>query len=427
VSLSIGRIAATALVALGLLGAQAAGRPGDRESEMKPMGDSSMRLPVEGPLASFEGAVTWINSPPLNPAGLRGKVVLVDFWTYTCVNWLRTLPYVRGWASKYRDRGLVVVGVHTPEFSVEHDVPNVRQAISSMRIDYPVAVDSDYAVWQAFGNAYWPAVYIADAQGRIRYHHFGEGEYEATERVIQQLLVDAGAEGVGRELVAVEPRGTEVAADWSNVRSEEAYVGSDKAVNFASAGGARRGPHVYAIPARLALNHWGLKGEWSVGAETAVVEKPKARIVYRFHARDVNLVMGPGTAGGRIRFRVSIDGHPPGAAQGTDVNAEGEGSVTEPRLYQRSVSRGRSSTATSRSSSWTRARRCSCSRSAERTRRRDQCRSSRVCEALMESRARPVDRRPAQAGGSRASIQAWMSAMTSSRSVSFRRSWKWPL
>jgi len=323
-----------AILAVGLVGATAVARSTNRPAEVKSMRDSDIRLTVEGELPSFQGATGWINSPPLAPVGLRGKVVLVDFWTYTCVNWLRTLPYVRAWAAKYRDRGLVVIGVHTPEFSVEHEAANVRRAVSAMRIDYPVAVDSDYGVWRAFENAYWPAIYVADAQGRIRYHHFGEGEYDRTERVIQQLLAEAGAAAVGHDLVAVDPRGPEVAADWSNVRSEETYVGSEKAVHFASTGGAPGEPHVYAVPPRLTLNHWGLTGEWTVGAETAVAEKPKARIAYRFHARDVNLVLGPGQGGRPVRFRVSLDGHPPGAAHGSDADDGGNGIVTDPRLYQ---------------------------------------------------------------------------------------------
>jgi len=298
------------------------------------MATSAIRLPIEGELPAFTGATVWINTSPLTPAGLRGNVVLVDFWTYTCVNWLRTLPYVRAWAAKYRDRGLVVVGAHTPEFSVEHDLANVRRAVSSMRIDYPVAVDSNYAIWRAFHNDYWPAVYIADANGRIRYHHFGEGDYEETERVIRQLLVEAGHPVESRELVNVDPQGTEVAADWSQVRSEETYVGSEKAVNFASTGGATGRTHVYVLPPRLALNQWGLSGEWTVGSETAIADKPKSRVAYRFHARDVNLVMSSGHAGRPVRFRVSIDGHPPGAGHGTDVEADGTGTVSEPRLYQ---------------------------------------------------------------------------------------------
>jgi thiol-disulfide isomerase/thioredoxin len=302
--------------------------------EVKAMTRPASRLPIEREIPPFDGAGAWINSPPLSPEGLRGRVVLVDFWTYTCVNWLRTLPYVRAWAAKYGDRGLVVIGAHTPEFSVEHDPANVRRAVSDMRIEYPVAVDSEYAVWRAFDNAYWPAVYVADAQGRIRYHHFGEGEYQETERVIQELLEESGATGVPRDLVKADARGTEVAADWSRVKSSETYVGSEKTENFASPEGAAGTPHVYAVPATLALNRWGLAGEWTVGPEIAAAGKPRARIAYRFHARDVNLVMGPGRRGQPVRFRVEIDGHPPGAAHGTDTDEDGAGSASWPRLYQ---------------------------------------------------------------------------------------------
>jgi thiol-disulfide isomerase/thioredoxin len=296
---------------------------------------SGLSMPVEGQLPSFSGAVEWINSPPLTPEGLRGKVVVVDFWTYTCVNWLRTLPYVRAWAAKYQDRGLVVVGVHTPEFSVEKDLANVRRAAEDMRVDYPIAVDTDYAVWNAFHNEYWPALYIVDAQGRIRFHHFGEGDYAESERVIQELLGEAGAAGVGHDLVSVDPRGTEVAADWSDLRSVESYVGYEKANGFSSPGGiARDARHVYTVPAELSLNHWGLLGDWNLGPEIAALQKPKGRIAYRFHARDVNLVMGAKAGGAPVRFRVLIDGHPPGPAHGTDVDDQGNGTAKEPRLYQ---------------------------------------------------------------------------------------------
>jgi thiol-disulfide isomerase/thioredoxin len=292
------------------------------------------RLPIEGSFPSLAGATAWLNSPPLTAAGLRGRVVLVDFWTLTCVNWLRTLPYVRAWAAKYKDKGLVVIGVHTPEFSVELEIANVRRAVQAMRVDYPIAVDSDYGVWRAFANAYWPAVYIADAKGQIRYHHFGEEAYEETERVIQRLLAEAGAANVGSDLVAVDPRGTEVAADWSNMKSGETYVGSEKRENFASPRGPAGKPYAYTVPRELRLNQWGLAGEWTVGPEIAAAQMPKARIVYRFHARDVNLVMGPGKAGQPVRFRVLLDGHPPETAHGADVDAQGTGAVTEPRLYQ---------------------------------------------------------------------------------------------
>ncbi len=296
---------------------------------------TAIPLPVEGELPSLGGATAWINSPPLTPASLRGKVVVIDFWTYTCVNWLRTLPYVRAWAAKYGDRGLVVIGVHTPEFSVEHDLTGVRRAASEMRVEYPIAVDNDYAVWRAFHNEYWPALYIADAQGRIRFHHFGEGEYERSERAIQRLLLEAGAKGVERDLVSVDPRGPEVAADWSDVKSQENYVGYEKSQGFASRGGAVRDErHVYAAPTQLRLNEWALAGDWTVRGEPIRSNAAGGRIVYRFHARDLNLAMGPGERGVPVRFRVRIDGRPPGAAHGSDVDAQGNGTVSEPRLYQ---------------------------------------------------------------------------------------------
>jgi len=300
----------------------------------QPTAPKEAKLPDEGGFPSLAGATEWINSPPLTAVSLRGKVVLVDFWTLTCVNWLRTLPYVRAWAAKYKEKGLVVIGVHTPEFSVEHEIANIRRAAQAMRVDYPIAVDSDYRVWRAFDNNYWPAVYIADARGRMRYHHFGEEAYEETERVIQQLLAEAGATGVPADLVTVDPRGTEVAADWNDLKSAESYVGSEKRENFASPTGAAGKPHVYTVPAQLQLNQWGLTGEWTVGKEIAAAEKPKSRIVYRFHVRDVNLVMGSGKGGQPVRFRVLVDGHAPESAHGTDVDTQGIGTLAEPRLYQ---------------------------------------------------------------------------------------------
>ncbi|HEY7263728.1 MAG TPA: redoxin domain-containing protein [Trebonia sp.] len=293
------------------------------------------RLPVEGELPSLRGATGWLNSPPLTPAGLRGKVVLVNFWTYTCINWLRQLPYVRAWAGKYAGQGLVVVGVHTPEFGFEHDDGNVRRAVRDFRVDYPVAIDSDYAVWLAFDNHYWPALYFADAQGRIRHHHFGEGEYQQAEMVIQQLLDEAGSAGVGHELVSVDPRGVEAPADWASLRSPENYTGYERTENFASPGGARQGePHGYRAPAELRLNHWALAGEWTMGEQPATLNASGGRIAYRFHARDLNLVMGPALPGTSVRFVVLLDGEPPGAAHGADVDAQGNGTVTEQRLHQ---------------------------------------------------------------------------------------------
>jgi thiol-disulfide isomerase/thioredoxin len=302
---------------------------------VQPPASAAVQLPVEGEMASLGGATGWLNSPPLMTAGLRGKVVLVDFWTYTCINWLRTEPYVRAWAEKYKNQGLVVIGVHTPEFAFEHDVNNVTRAAKEMKVDYPIAIDSDYAIWNAFNNEYWPALYFVDAQGRIRHHQFGEGGYEQSERVIQQLLAEAGASGVSRELVAVDGRGAEAAADWNNLESRENYVGFERTEGFSSPGRAVVGkPHVYAVPARLKLNDWALSGDWTVEKPLIALNKPNGRIAYRFHARDVHLVMGPAAPGAAVRFRVLIDGQPPGAAHGVDVDEQGNGTVTEQRLHQ---------------------------------------------------------------------------------------------
>jgi thiol-disulfide isomerase/thioredoxin len=292
-------------------------------------------LPVEGRLASLEGATGWLNSDPLTPEELRGRVVLVDFWTYTCVNWLRTLPYVRAWATTYGDSGLTVVGVHTPEFGFERDIDNVVAQSRALGVDYPIAVDSDYGVWTAFANHYWPAVYLADADGRIRFHHFGEGEYAMTEMAIRQLLLQAGADAIGEDLVDVEPRGLEVAADWRSVRSPETYLGHRQSVGFASAGVARLDqPHAYASAPRLALNHWDLSGSWNVAAHASILGEPGGRLAIEFHARDVNLVMGPASRGDAIPFRVFLDGEIAKGAHGTDVGPDGGGILTEQRTYQ---------------------------------------------------------------------------------------------
>jgi thiol-disulfide isomerase/thioredoxin len=296
---------------------------------------TTAELRIEGELPAFDGAIGWINSPPLTPPALRGKVVLVDFWTYTCINWRRTLPYVRAWAEKYKDRGLVVIGVHTPEFSFEKAPENVRREMPALGVHYPVAVDSDYVIWRAFRNQYWPAIYIADAHGRIRHHQFGEGGYEEAERIIQQLLMEAGQLDVPDDLVSLDPKGAEVGADWANVKSPETYVGYEKAESFASAGDVVRDcPRVYASPERLRLNNWALVGEWTIRPEAAALKGATGRIVYRFHARDVNLIMGASTRGTPVGFRVRIDGQPPGGAHGIDVDDQGYGVVTEPRMYQ---------------------------------------------------------------------------------------------
>lgn len=292
-------------------------------------------LPVEGSIASFEGANSWINSPPLTPAGLRGHVVIVQFWTYTCINWLRTHPYVRAWAKRYRDQGLVVVGVHTPEFAFEHDLDNVRREVKGRGIDWPVAIDNDYEVWQAFDNHYWPALYFVDSMGRIRHHRFGEGDYERSEMVIQELLREAGVKDVPEGVMGVEATGLETEADWPDLRSPETYTGYEQASNFDSPGGVvadRR--HVYASPPRLRLNHWALEGDWTIKAGSAVLNEPKGRIAFQFHARDLHLVMGPAAMGSVVRFRVLIDGQIASSAHGFDVDADGNGSVGEQRTYQ---------------------------------------------------------------------------------------------
>jgi len=282
-------------------------------------------LPVEGHLPGFDGATGWLNSSPLTPAELRGRVVLVDFWTYTCINWLRTLAFVRAWAAKYRDLGLVVIGVHTPEFPFEREVENVREAAQAMRVEYPIALDSDYGVWNAFANRYWPAVYLADAEGRIRYHHFGEGEYDEGEWMIQHLLREAAGEGIDNELVSVAPDGFEAQADWANLASPETYLGSEQAQNFAGTD---------VPPETLKLNHWALAGDWAVERGASVLNQAGGGIAFRFHARDVHLVLRSRSPGTRIPFRVLLDGQPPGVAHGLDVDGDGKGSLVEPRLYQ---------------------------------------------------------------------------------------------
>jgi thiol-disulfide isomerase/thioredoxin len=303
---------------------------------------TAARLPVEGELASFGGATGWLNSPPLEPSGLRGRVVLVSFWTYTCVNWLRQLPYLRGWAEKYDGHGLTVVGVHTPEFGFEHDPDQVRRAVETMRIGYPVAIDSDYAIWRAFGNHYWPALYFADAEGKLRHHYFGEGEYRQSEMVIQQLLTDAGASGVGTGVVTPNPGGVEAAADWPSLRSPENYTGYERTEGFASPGGLVPGRVTgYTTPPDLRLNQWALAGSWTAGEEAATLEQAGGQLTARFHARDLNLVLSPGqAAGGEVGFQVRLDGQRPGAAHGTDTDARGHGTVSEPRLYQLIRQRG---------------------------------------------------------------------------------------
>jgi thiol-disulfide isomerase/thioredoxin len=296
---------------------------------------AALQLPIAGKLPSLAGATAWLNSPPLSAADLRGKVVLLDVWTYTCINWLRTLPYVRAWADKYKEHGLVVIGVHSPEFPFEHDVDNVRRAAVEMRVAYPVAIDNDFAIWNALHNQYWPALYVVDARGRIRHHQFGEGGYEQSERIIQQLLLEAGNGSVGPDLAAVDARGLEAPAAWSELKSPENYVGYDRTENFASSGGVLRDrQRVYAVPGRLRLNHWALQGAWTMTKRAVVLNKPNGRIAYRFHARDLHLVMGPVTGKDAVRFRVLVDGKAPGLAHGTDVDDQGFGTAGAQRLYQ---------------------------------------------------------------------------------------------
>jgi thiol-disulfide isomerase/thioredoxin len=290
---------------------------------------------IEGEFPSLDRATGWLNSQPLTVADLRGKVVLVQFWTYSCINWLRTEPYVRAWAEKYEDQGLVVIGVHAPEFGFEKNVDNVQWAAKNLRVDYPIAIDSDHAVWRAFGNQYWPALYFIDAEGRIRHHQFGEGEYAQSERIIQQLLAEAGYQVTVDELVSVDGLGAEAAADWDNLRTPETYVGYERAENFASPGGVESDePHVYAAPERLRSNQWALSGDWTARRQAVALNKPDGRILYRFQARDLHLVMGPSMRGTSVRFRVLIDGQSPGASHGTDVDGDGNGTAVEQRLYQ---------------------------------------------------------------------------------------------
>jgi thiol-disulfide isomerase/thioredoxin len=296
---------------------------------------------TQGALPSLGGATGWLNTPPLTTEELRGKVVLVDFWTYTCINWLRTLGYVRAWAEKYDDQGLVVVGVHTPEFPFEQDVENVREAAKDMTVEYPVALDSDYAVWRAFSNRYWPAVYIADAEGQIRHHQFGEGGYEECERVIQQLLREAGRDAISDDLVSIAADGFEAQADWTNLESPETYLGYEQAQRFASpVGVALDEPRTYVAPHPLQLNDWALSGDWTVQRRASVLNQADGRIAFRFHARDVHLVMGPRVRDTSVPFSVLVDGEPPGAAHGLDVDEQGQGTVAQQRLYQLIRERG---------------------------------------------------------------------------------------
>jgi thiol-disulfide isomerase/thioredoxin len=296
---------------------------------------SAGSLPIEGHLPGFDGATGWLNSSPLSAAELQGKVVLVDFWTYTCINWLRTLGYVRAWAEKYTDQGLVVIGVHTPEFPFERDLDNVRQAVKDMAVHYPVALDSDYAIWQAFANRFWPAIYIADAEGRIRHHQFGEGGYAECEMVIQRLLNESERGNVPSDLVSITSGGLEAQADWASLGSPETYLGYEQARGFASPGTAVLDQtHNYVAPDRLNLNQWAPAGDWTIERRASVLDRAGGRILFRFHARDVHLVMGPRPRGTSVPFRVNVDGEPPGDAHGLDTAEDGHGTVAQQRLYQ---------------------------------------------------------------------------------------------
>lgn len=290
---------------------------------------SNLRLAVEGNLPELKHALVWLNSRPLTADTLRGKVVLINFWTYTCINSLRTLPYLRAWAETYEKQGLVVIGVHTPEFTFEQKIENVRRAARENRVDYPIAIDSKYAIWRAFANQYWPALYFVDGKGRIRHHQFGEGNYQKSERVIQELLDEAGSD-VGSEPVQVNPQGVEAGPDWRNLHSPETYTGTELSRNFA---GVRKGS-AYHYPARLPLNHWALDGNWIIGKEAAVLKRAQGRAAYRFHARDLHLIVTPPASGHQVRFRVLLDGQTPEDAHGVDTDGGGYGTVTEARLYQ---------------------------------------------------------------------------------------------
>ncbi|MBA2125042.1 cytochrome C biogenesis protein [Hyphomicrobium methylovorum] len=293
-------------------------------------------LAIEGMLPSLGGAVEWLNSPPLSADELKGKVVLIDFWTYSCINCLRTIPYVRAWAEKYKNDGLVVIGVHTPEFAFEKDANNVRRALTDLKISYPVAIDNNYSIWRAFKNQYWPAHYFIDAHGNVRYHHYGEGEYERSEKVIQKLLMEAGQSNIPQTTVAVTGSGVEASSQLDLVKSPETYIGYNRAENFVSPGGAVRDvAHDYRASASTPmLNQWALAGKWTIGGQHARLDAAPGSIDYRFHARDLHLVLGPGADGKPVRFRVTIDGKAPGADHGADTDAEGNGTVTNNRLYQ---------------------------------------------------------------------------------------------
>ena len=318
-----------------LISATAASLAAIAFGSIEPVVAEAAPLPIEGKLPSFDGAAAWLNSAPLTPADLLGKVALVSFWNFTCINWVRQRPYVRAWAEKYRDQGLVVVGVHAPEFAFEKRIADVRRDIRDTRIDYPIVIDNDHAIWRAFHNQYWPALYFVDAQGRIRHHQFGEGDYEESERVIQRLLVDAGHQQIGSDIVSLDPQGVEAQADWTSLKSPETYIGYARSENFTSPGGiSEDSPGLYRAAVRIPLNGWSLAGTWTVGGEYAALNEAPGRIVYRFHTRDLHLVLAPSEPGRLIRFRITLDGAAPVADHGLDVDADGTGTVQDGRLYQ---------------------------------------------------------------------------------------------
>jgi thiol-disulfide isomerase/thioredoxin len=287
------------------------------------------------PLYSLSGATGWLNTKPLSEKDLKGKVILIDFWTYSCINCLRALPYMNAWAKKYKDSGLVVLGVHSPEFQFEQDLPNVQRAVKKFDITYPVALDSNYAIWNAFHNQYWPAHYFIDAKGHVRHAHFGEGDYAQSERWIQQLLAERNAKPMSESTVSVDGQGIEAAADMAEVHSPETYIGYARAEHFASPDGIKRdSDHLYTEPKNLQLNEWGFAGKWTDGEQAAVLKSPGGKIIFRFHARDLHLVLGPASDGKPVRFRVTIDGQAPGENHGVDTDPQGNGTVTAYRLYQ---------------------------------------------------------------------------------------------
>jgi thiol-disulfide isomerase/thioredoxin len=312
-----------------------AGEPSSRGHSGAHMVSPAASPSPEGMIPSLSSATTWLNSPPIGAEALRGKVVLIDFWTYTCINWRRTVPYLRAWVERYGKSGLLLIGVHSPEFTFEHDLDNVREQVKEIGVSYPVAVDSDFAIWRAFGNEVWPALYVFDSHGRLRHQVLGEGGYEEAERIIRQLLEEAGHRDLGSGPTVIDARGAEKAADWKHLRSGENYLGLQRTEGFASPGGIKPGEsRPYALPGRLALNSWALSGTWTISADRAVVGAAGGRIAYRFHARDLHLVMGPATRGKEIRFRVVLDGKPAGAAHGLDVDQDGFGTLREQRMYQ---------------------------------------------------------------------------------------------